>query len=81
MAIEPRMAAYLAYEHAQASYSAGNLQKQILFENCLRHWPDDSLLRVYIERYATAPGAAIRRSVDRGPWQSTNNNDFEVDTC
>ena len=53
--IDPQMAAYLeAYEQAQASYSAGNLKEaKVLFENCQQHWPDDSLLRTYIERCTT----------------------------
>jgi adenylate cyclase len=53
--IEPQMAAYLeAYEHAQASYSAGCFKEaKVLFENCLPYWPDDLLLRTYIERCTT----------------------------
>ena len=53
--IEPQMAAYLeAYEHAQASYSAGSLKEaKVLFENCLQYWPDDLLLRMYIQRCTT----------------------------
>ena len=50
--IEPQMAAYLeAYGKAQASYSAGSLREaKVLFENCLQYWPDDMLVRTYIER-------------------------------
>ena len=53
--LDPQMAAYLeAYELAQASYSAGSLQEaKVLFENCLQYWPDDSLLRMYIQRCTT----------------------------
>jgi adenylate cyclase len=53
--IEPQMAAYLeAYELAQASYSAGSVKEaKVLFENCLQYWPDDLLLRMYIQRCTT----------------------------
>jgi adenylate cyclase len=53
--IDPQMAAYLeAYEMAQASYSAGSLKEaKVLFENCLQYWPDDLLLRTYIQRCTT----------------------------
>ena len=53
--VEPQMAAYLeAYEHAQASYSAGSLQEaKVLFENCLQSSPDDFLARMYIQRCTT----------------------------
>ncbi len=53
--IEPQVAAYLeAYEHAQASYSAGSLKEaRVRFENCLQYWPDDLLLRTYIQRCTT----------------------------
>jgi adenylate cyclase len=53
--LEPQMAAYLeAYKLAHVSYSAGNIKEAtVLFENCLQHWPDDSLLRIYIERCTT----------------------------
>jgi adenylate cyclase len=53
--IEPQMAAYLeAYEQAQASYSTGSLKEaKVLFENCLQYWPDDLLLRTYIQRCTT----------------------------
>ncbi|MEN3370975.1 MAG: adenylate cyclase [Verrucomicrobiota bacterium] len=52
--IDPQMAAYLeAYEGAQVSYSAGNFeQSRVLFENCFRYWPDDPLVRIYMERCA-----------------------------
>lgn len=54
-AIEPQMASYLeAYEQAQASYATGNFKEaKALFENCLPHWPEDPLLRTYIERCTT----------------------------
>jgi adenylate cyclase len=54
-AIEPKMIAYLeAYERAQTSYSLGNFKEaKPLFENCLPHWPDDMLLRTYIQRCTT----------------------------
>jgi adenylate cyclase len=50
--LDPQMGAYLeAYELAQASYSAGSLKEaKVLFENCLQYSPDDSLLRMYIQR-------------------------------
>ena len=53
--VDSQMAAYLeAYEKAQASYTAGNLlEAKALFENCLRHSPDDLLSRMYIERCTT----------------------------
>lgn len=53
--LEPQMAAYLeACERAQASYSAGSLKEaKVLFEDCLQYWPDDVLLRTYIERCTT----------------------------
>jgi adenylate cyclase len=54
-ALDPQMAAYLeAYDLAHVSYSAGNLKEaKVLFENCLQYWPDDSLLRTYIQRCTT----------------------------
>jgi adenylate cyclase len=53
--LDPQMGAYLeAYELAQASYSAGSLKEaRVLFENCLQYSPDDSLLRMYIQRCTT----------------------------
>lgn len=53
--VEPQMSAYLdAYEKAQASYAAGNLQEaKALFEELLTHWPDDVLLQMYIQRCTT----------------------------
>ncbi len=53
--VEPQMAEYLkAYEQAQASYSAGKFKEAgVLFANCLQYSPDDSLLRMYIDRCTT----------------------------
>jgi adenylate cyclase len=52
VAIDPQMTAYLeAYERAQVSYSAGHFKEsRVLFENCLRYWPDDPLVHTYMER-------------------------------
>jgi adenylate cyclase len=63
--VEPQMAAYLeAYEKAQASYSAGNLEEaRILFENCLQYSPDDSLIGTYIERCTT-----LMENPSEGVW-------------
>jgi adenylate cyclase len=54
-ALDPKTEAYLeAYDRAQASYSAGDVKEAlVLFENGLLHSPDDSLLRLYIERCTT----------------------------
>jgi adenylate cyclase len=53
--IEPQMASYLeTYETAHVSYSAGSFKEaKVLFENCLKYWPDDSLARTYIQRCTT----------------------------
>jgi adenylate cyclase len=50
--LDPNVAAYLeAYNLAQASYTAGNLNDALsLFEKCLRYSPNDTLLRLYIQR-------------------------------
>jgi adenylate cyclase len=50
--LDPNVAAYLeAYDLAQASYTAGNLNDALsLFEKCLHYSPDDTLLRLYIQR-------------------------------
>jgi adenylate cyclase len=55
-ALDPPMAAYLeGYELAHVSYSAGNFREALtLFENCRQHWPDDALLRLYIQRCTTS---------------------------
>jgi adenylate cyclase len=56
VALDPQMAAYLeGYELAHVSYSAGNLKEALTyFEKCLQYRPDDSLLRLYIQRCATS---------------------------
>ena len=53
--VDPQITAYLAaYELAQTSYAAGKLQEaKALFENCVQYWPDDLLVRMYIERCTT----------------------------
>jgi adenylate cyclase len=50
--LDPQAAACLeAYNLAQTSYTAGNLNESLtLFENCLRYSPDDTLLRLWIQR-------------------------------
>ena len=79
--LEPQMAAYLeAYKLAHVSYAAGNTKEAtVLFENCLQYWPDDSLLRIYIERCTTllirlGEGAGSRQSPEPATaWQKLGN--------
>lgn len=53
--LDPQMIAYLeACERAQTAYAAGALKEaKAMFEDCLQYWPDDSLLRIYIQRCTT----------------------------
>lgn len=61
-ALDPQTAAYLeGYELAHVSYAAGNLKEALtLFENCRQYRPDDSLLRLYIQRCLTSLASGVR---------------------
>lgn len=53
--LAPQTVSYLeTYARAQASYSAGDFKEaKALFEDCVQHAPDDSLLQTYIKRCTT----------------------------
>jgi adenylate cyclase len=66
--LHPQMTAYLeAWERAQTAYAAGAVKEaKLMFEDCLQYWPDDSLLRIYIQRCTTLltrPSEGVSRGV------------------